>query len=64
MDSLRRAAEMRLGKQQVTNHPCGLRSPFGVPLDPGQVHEPVEVGLEVGHRHPCEPPEVALELGV
>ena len=48
MDSLRRAAETRLGEQQMANHPCGLGPSLGVLLDPEQVNEPVEVRLEVG----------------
>lgn len=63
MDSLCRAAETRLGEQQMASHPCGLGPSLGVPLDPEQVHEPVEVRLEVRHRHAREPPEVPLGPG-
>ena len=63
MDSLCRAAETRLGEQQMANHPCGLGPSLGVLLDPEQVNEPVEVRLEVRHRHAREPPEVPLEPG-
>lgn len=43
--------------------PLPSRASLGVPLDPEQVHEPVEVRLEVRHRHTREPPEVSLEPG-
>ena len=43
--------------------PLPSRASLGVPLDPEQVHEPVEVRLEVRHRHAREPPEVSLEPG-
>lgn len=43
--------------------PLPSRASLGVPLDPEQVHEPVEVRLEVRHRHAREPPEVSPEPG-
>ena len=45
----------------MAKHPCGF-GPFPlVPPHPEQVHEPVQIGLEVRFLHAGEPEQVAPE---
>lgn len=45
----------------MAKHPCGFRPFLLVPADAEEVHEPVQVGLEVGFLHAREPEQVAPE---
>ena len=61
MGQLRRAAETRVGHEQMADHPFQLGPLLVVPLDPEQIHAEVEVGLQDCRVHAREPPQVALD---
>ena len=52
---------MRIGHEQMAHDPCRFGPFLLVAADAEQVHEPVQVGLEVVLLHPGEAEEVAPE---
>lgn len=55
---------MRIGHEQMAHDPCRFGPFLLVAADAEQVHEPVQVGLEVVLLHPGEAEEVAPEGSV
>ena len=49
---------MGIGHEQMAKHPCSFGPFLLVPADSEEVHEPVQVGLEVGLLHSREPEQV------
>ena len=52
---------MSIGHEQMAKDPCSFGPFLFVPAHAEQVHEPVQIGLEVGFLHAREAEEVAPE---